>query len=577
VERPIFICGLGRMGSRVLECLHTAGLPVVVISTQCQPDDPRLRQVPLVMGDFRSRTVMEKAGIARARAVFILTRDDLLNISTALQVRSLNPDARIVLRLFNPDLLSRLEQAIDNVFALSTSLLVGPLLALTASTGQGLAAFRLDGQDERHIIELAVPDGSSWCGRSTGTLQADRNVLVLGHLPVSGPCRYLQDLDPRAPLRGGDRMVICAAPERLAALAAEVYRGREPPLLWARWHRRMMRVLQRTWREIDPAVLICTSVLVAVVFTSTLVLHLGVERYSLADALFRTISVMATGAQMDDENLIGHPGMKVFLSLLRLLGMALMAAYTAIVTNYLLRARLGGAFEVRRIPDGGHVIVCGLGATGYRTVEELIHGKQRVVAIENDANSRFVRQARKIGAAVMIGDASLPDVLREAHAATAHAVIAVTDNDLTNLAVALLVRQWRPGQRVVLVLEDPQLARMLREAARVQLALSVPLLAAPAFLTALYGNRVLSVFQMSSSLFAVLDLYVQAQDPFVGQSLEKAAAEYRLSPVAAWSASGQPLPAGQEGCLEAGSRLVAILALPDLEALLRSQQAVPAG
>ena len=58
------------------------------------------------------------------------------------------------------------------------------------------------------------------------------------------------------------------------------------------------------------------------------------------------------------------------------------AAFTAIVTNYLLRARLRGALEVRRIPDGGHIVVCGLSPVGFRVVEELVQDGQRPVVIE---------------------------------------------------------------------------------------------------------------------------------------------------------------------------------------------------
>jgi Trk K+ transport system NAD-binding subunit len=559
------------MGSRVLECLHAAGLPVVVIDNLCRADDPRLHGIPLVPGDFRQRTVLEAAGIARARAVLVLTRDDLLNISTALSVRSLNPEARIVLRLFNQDLLSRLEQAIENVFALSTSLLAAPLLALTAQTGHGLAAFDLSENERRQIIELPIGEGSRWAGQTIHEALSDSDVIVLALLTPSGEEQCLRDVDHGAPLRPGDRLVLCGSRVSLAAVTAEGAPG-EPPLLWAAWYRRMSRVLQRTLLDLDRAVLLCTAVLLVVVTTSTLVLHLSVERYRLADALFRTISIMATGAWMPEYELVGHPGMKVFVSLLRILGMALMAAYTAIVTNYLLRARLGGAFEMRRIPDGGHVIVCGLGATGYRTVEELIRSEQQVVVIEHDAANRFVRRCRKLGAAVLIGDATMPEVLREAHAATAHAVIAATDNDLSNLAVALLVRQWKPQQRVVLVLEDTQLAHMLREAAKVQLALSLPLLSAPAFLAALYGTRVLAVFQMSSRLYAVVDLYISPHDPFVERPLEKLAGDFRLCPLAAWSADGRAVAPLLTTPLKPGDRLVAILALPDLEKLLHSQQ-----
>src|SRR5207302_8111149 len=123
---------------------------------------------------------------------------------------------------------------------------------------------------------------------------------------------------------------------------------------------------------------------------------------SLAHAFIRSISIMATGADMHVEELsVGWP--RVFAGILRITGAALTAAFTAILTNYLLRARLGGALEVRRIPDGGHVIVCGLGNIGFRAVEELVHSNERVVVVERASDGRFVATARRLGVAVVIG------------------------------------------------------------------------------------------------------------------------------------------------------------------------------
>ena len=49
MDRPFVLCGLGRMGSRVLEHLHQAGFSVVVIDTVCKSDDPRLGGARLVV------------------------------------------------------------------------------------------------------------------------------------------------------------------------------------------------------------------------------------------------------------------------------------------------------------------------------------------------------------------------------------------------------------------------------------------------------------------------------------------------------------------------------------------------
>ncbi len=69
--------------------------------------------------------------------MLIITGDDLINVAATLMVRSLNSEVRIVLRMFNQNLIGRLGQTVRNVHALSTSLLTAPILAMAALTGQG--------------------------------------------------------------------------------------------------------------------------------------------------------------------------------------------------------------------------------------------------------------------------------------------------------------------------------------------------------------------------------------------------------------------------------------------------------
>jgi Trk K+ transport system NAD-binding subunit len=230
--------------------------------------------------------------------------------------------------------------------------------------------------------------------------------------------------------------------------------------------------------------------------------------------------------------------------------------------------------EVRRIPDSGHIIVCGLGNIGFRVVEELVRCGERVVVIEQVRDSRFVATARRLGVAVLIGDASVAEVLRQAHAAQARAVIVATSDDLINLEVALMVRELNPAQRVVVHLSDPNLAQMMRESANVRLALSIPTLAAPAFVAALFGDRVQSVFMIDGRMLATLDLVIPPQDTcLAGQPVRALAVDYGFLPVAVFDAQGKLQPQPFNVRLDVGYRLIAISALPDLERLFRREPA----
>ena len=127
--------------------------------------------------------VLEAAGIATARGVLVLTGNDLLNITTAVTIRTLNPEVRIVLRMLNQHLIGRLGKTLHNVFALSTSLLTAPILALTAVTGQALATFAIDNDAEtrRQIIDIPITATSQLCGRLIADVIGPRDAVVVAH------------------------------------------------------------------------------------------------------------------------------------------------------------------------------------------------------------------------------------------------------------------------------------------------------------------------------------------------------------------------------------------------------------
>jgi Trk K+ transport system NAD-binding subunit len=579
MTQPIIVCGLGRVGTRVLQYFQPTGLPVVVVDTVCKPGDPRLLGYPLIQGDCRQREVLESAGVRNARGVLVLTGDDLINIAVTLMIRGLNPNVRIVLRMFNQNLIGRLGQTVNNVHALSTSLLTAPILAVTALTGLGLGRFRLEGcpEERRHTAELLISPGSEFNGRSIGDVTGSGAIHALALLPAHGEPLYLVDVPPDTQLKEGDRLVVCGEPKVINSLLVASGVSGDVDLHWAGLLHRLGRVAWRTLSQVDLAVKICATALLTVVILGVVILRWNVPQFTVPTALFRTISIIATGADMRETDYASTDSLKIFISVLRIVGAVLMAAFTAIVANYLIRARLAGVLEVRRMPDGGHVIVVGLSPIGFRVVEELLDCQTQVVVIERNPDNRFAVTSRRAGAAVIVGDATVAQVLRQAHAATARAVIVATNHDLVNLEVALLVRDLNPVQRVVLLQADPQLAQMLREAANIRLAVSVPALAAPAFVAGLFGDRVLSVFLVGTQLLAVIDLKVGEKDSFLnGQSVQSVAVDYRILPIAVLPAAGMP-PVSQPftNQLSEGNRLIGIVGLPDLERLLRRQKSQP--
>jgi Trk K+ transport system NAD-binding subunit len=549
-----------------LESLRATGSAVTVIDVQASADDPRLAGVTFVRGDCRQADVLAKANVHAATGVVVVTSDDLVNVGTALLVRKMNPDTRIVVRMFNQNLIARLGSAVKNTVALSVSALTAPLLALLAVTGEALAAFPI-GTCPQQIMDVEVRPNSPILGERLSDVAARFKLLILAHTPIGSNPRLLHETDGSSVIREGDRLAVCGAATAIEPLVSDGHGA--AAVRWAGGLRRLGRTIHRTAAAVDAPVKVASVTLFVTLLASTLVFRFGAGK-EWADSLYQTVSVVATGADLHGESESGP--VKVFLSVLKLAGAALIAAFTAIFTNYLLKARLGGALEERRIPDGGHVVVCGLGNIGFRCVRELLKLGVKVVAVERSADCPFAATVRQMGAAVVIGDATVPEVLRQARADKARAVIAAIDLELANLEIALLVRELNQAQRVVVRITDPQFAQAVRSAADIRYAVSPPELAAPAFAAALLGDRVQSLVVVGGRTLAVVELVAQPGDELCDRSLHELMVDYRFLPLGV--VGGEPfaetgVPRGHR--VTADERVLAVIELADLQRMLRRE------
>ncbi|MFO0594812.1 MAG: NAD-binding protein [Myxococcaceae bacterium] len=130
----VVVCGAGRVGYRVTVELRRLGRDVVVVEKKADaPFVQVLRDlgVAVLIDDIRSQGTLQRLNVKEAEAIVCATDDDLSNINVGLDARKLNPDVRVVLRLFDDDLVERVR---DNFMAEahSTSALAAPALALSA-------------------------------------------------------------------------------------------------------------------------------------------------------------------------------------------------------------------------------------------------------------------------------------------------------------------------------------------------------------------------------------------------------------------------------------------------------------
>lgn len=130
----VVICGAGRVGYRVASELLILGKDVVVVEKNEEAAFVgvlRDRDIPVLIDDVKSPHCLPRTNIGAASAIVCATDDDLANMNIALDARKLNPDIRVVMRLFDDDLVAKVRDAF-RAEALSSSALAAPAMALAA-------------------------------------------------------------------------------------------------------------------------------------------------------------------------------------------------------------------------------------------------------------------------------------------------------------------------------------------------------------------------------------------------------------------------------------------------------------
>jgi len=109
-----------------------------------------------------------------------------------------------------------------------------------------------------------------------------------------------------------------------------------------------------------------------------------------------------------------------------------------------------------------HVIVCGLGRVGYRTIHRLRDFKEEVVGIGLKDNDAFIDELRALDIPIILADARRPEVLLEAGLKNASAIVPCTNDDLANFDIALIAQKENPGIKIVMRMFDDDIAENIR-------------------------------------------------------------------------------------------------------------------
>ena len=179
----VIILGVGHVGLRVARALVSMGFDVVAIDQKLKPDtDDELAAlgVPVINSDGRNPQTLEQAGLRFAQAFLACTSSDQTNLEVIMRARDMNPDVRIVARMWDDTYAKQMKHFMGVDAVHSASDLAAPVFAGAAVGVEITQTLQIAGV-EYSMIRLQVEPGSFLDGGTIGSLQDANDMDIVLH------------------------------------------------------------------------------------------------------------------------------------------------------------------------------------------------------------------------------------------------------------------------------------------------------------------------------------------------------------------------------------------------------------
>jgi Trk K+ transport system NAD-binding subunit len=451
--------------------------------------------------------------------------DDLRNIETAMLVREISPDVRIVVQMAN----SAVGRALHSIATPGAVIDVADLASsafVEAALNRTTHAVHMGGSDFLVDTIVATRPGS------LRGLWGDLAPIALRRKadPVPTACPGRDEM-----VEPGDTVTFIGTTSDYASagLDPQVHRGTLPG---PTFRRRFREVVAAIGDAVDRPFRIAFAVLIVLAVVSVAVLTSLYEepdgtRMNPLDAIYFTAETLATVGFGDFYFRDQTPMLRLWAVFLILVGAILVTLSTALLTNALVSRRLAQSLgKQRMVRMRGHIVVVGLGSIGSRVATDLRADGYEVAVIDGGAGQRLIPQMTAIGVPVLIGDATLRETQTSVSLERAAGVAILTNDDLLNIETGLAVRDVLGDSNVPVVIRNysHSLARGVDRALRVGVARSPSELAAPWFVGAALGLDILGTFYVGSTPFMAARVPVRAGGGLDGTVMEELGGRARI-------------------------------------------------
>jgi voltage-gated potassium channel len=221
MKQHYIICGFGRVGHQVAQAFESSKVPFVVIDEKKETlDELEGKNVPIIIADATSDSILIEAGIRSAKGLIACSDSDVANVYVTLSARVLNPQLNIVARAGFKDTEKKLIMAgADRV--ISPYFISGVRMAALAI--RPVASDFLDlvthgGQVDFSLYEVTIPENSPLVNKTVGEaeVRGSSGGLILAIRKSDGSF----DLQPKTTsvIEKNDVLVVIGTQEQFDAL-----------------------------------------------------------------------------------------------------------------------------------------------------------------------------------------------------------------------------------------------------------------------------------------------------------------------------------------------------------------------
>jgi Trk K+ transport system NAD-binding subunit len=212
----IVLIGLGHLGYRVARQLIDMDQDVAAIELNPKEDlitSTQAMGIPVIDDDARHDKALLGAGVDKAKAIVLCTQNDSVNMQIALKARKLNPDVRVILRIFDEEFAQMLEDQVG-FKAMSATFMAAPSFAAAASGVDITRPITVEGA-ACSLARINIREKSRLIGRSISDIEQKYDLSVVLH-------RHDQDSDfhpaGEKQLTVEDVLAVLGGPEQIGRL-----------------------------------------------------------------------------------------------------------------------------------------------------------------------------------------------------------------------------------------------------------------------------------------------------------------------------------------------------------------------